>query len=145
MQTLKRSTLTALYTLGIGGGAIFDGVKIGLFTAAPALTLETVFGDLTSATFTTYALTAVTLAAAVDGNGLPILIADPTVFNPTNATNLPQVLIGAMITDTAGTTLICCGLFPTALNLTAANQTFHVTAKISLNPLQPSFFEGSLA
>lgn len=82
-------------------GCPLDGAKVMLFTNSPALGLDTVTGDLTVPTFTGYAAATVTFEEAVDDTGRKYLIIPPEIFSPTNATNLPQTIMGAAVTDDA--------------------------------------------
>jgi len=123
---------------------LLDGASFGLFTNQPDLTNPNlVLADITPADFTTYA--AVELAhddweAAIDDDGNPYVSAVPQQWQPSNATNLPQIVRGAYLFK--DTTLIRAAYFPSPLPVTLALQMVHATPIFTLSGVNTLVQEG---
>lgn len=131
MIALTNDFLGDLIALLIGVGAPLDGAELVLFTNSPDIDKDTVAGDLTAPTFTGYAAAALTFAEVVDSDGRKLASAGPITFSATNATNLPLTIRGAGVLNGGGD-LICAGMFTTPIIMTAADQPFHVSAKVPI-------------
>lgn len=143
MKHLSRDLLTAIGAALIAVGGELENPELILFTNDIELDEDTVVGDLTQPTFTGYAAKAVTLAAGADENGEPVLHGAPVAFSPTNATNLPQAIVGAAIIN-AGGDLMACGKFASPIGLTAALQSLVVVPKLDIDSQQGSTFSAVL-
>lgn len=137
----------AALALMAGDATLLDGASMGLFTNMPDLNdPDLAVGDIVAANFTGYA--AVVLAEAdwnpaVTEGGVPYLVADPAPFQPTNATNLPQVVNGAYYFN--GANLLRVAYFPVPVPLVVALQMMHATPAYGLGAGDPVPQEGASA
>ena len=124
---------------------LLDGASMGLFTNTPDINDPALaLGDIVAATFTGYApvvLAAADWNPAVSEGGVPYLIADPAPFQPSNGTNLPEVINGAYYF--LGANLLRVAYFPVPVPLTVALQMMHATPAFALGSGDPIPQEGS--
>lgn len=141
---LSIAFLQAIIDFLLDTGKPLDGCELRLFTNVVDFSVPHVLVDFTAPTYTGYALATPTLVAGFDADGNPLAVAPPTDFAPTNATNLPQVIRGALITNAAHA-VIFGGNFATPITLSQAGQHFHVTAKLPLFGTAPGNIEAALS
>lgn len=108
------------------------GCKMGLFTNALTPGKGTVYADLTPATFTGYALVALTYSAELtDGAGTQQLMSNLCNFRATG-TPTSEVLYGYFITDGGGTPVLYgCETFPSPIVVTVAGNGVSVVSPIA--------------
>jgi hypothetical protein len=132
MLQVVKGIMAAIYAALFGAAALLDASEIILFTNDADIDENTVVGDLTEPTFTSYAATATTgWEAATDSNGFPFAVAEPIQFQPTDATGLPQIIRGAALID-AGGDLICATKLDTPITVAYSGQVLYVTPKFKL-------------
>lgn len=115
--------LTAMFDIFTAAADVMSLWKIGLFTGAPALGINTVLADLTQPTFTGYALAAATAGAiSQNANGDILLNWGSFLFQPTAPVTPAQIVTGCFLqaTISASATLLLSGFFPAPTTFASA-------------------------
>jgi hypothetical protein len=137
--------LDAALALVAGDATLLDGASMGLFTNAPDVNdPDLALGDIVIPTFTGYAPVVLAEAdwdPAVSESGVPYLVGDPAPFQPSNGTNLPEVINGCYYFN--GTELLRVAYFPVPIPLVVALQMMHATPAFALGAGDPIPQEGS--
>lgn len=122
MQTTYVDDLAVITEL-IDTGNEWDGLKVHLATAVPALAGGMQVGDFTEATFTGSAAKAITWGTPFDNpDGSPKVASQLLAFQCTADPTTPETITGIYITDTAGTGLKFASLLDTPVSISAAGQ-----------------------
>lgn len=113
------------------------GAKCILFTNTPALTKDSVVGDLTQPTFPGYASAVVTWSVAKRDDAGNISVDSGLMkFQMSDAT-VPTIVKGYGIVDSAGTTLLAAETFDAPVDLTDALSICAFVIDLSFNNADP--------
>lgn len=119
---------------------VLDGAEMILFTSTGEINSNTVVGDLTQATFATYAAAPITWVKSFTSGGIPFLTSGPITFQPNAGTNLPQTVTGAGIIDSNGD-LVAAGYFEEPVEVAVSGQQLHASVHFKLDGSQDTAFE----
>jgi len=142
-MNLTNLQLVELLTAAAAGN--LTGAELVLLIGTPDYEAPVIVeGDLSKATFTTYADTVV--AAWTQYNdlaGRPYLAGEPIIYNPTNITNLPQTIVGAALMQ--GTDILAIGPLDNPIFVSVADQSFHVIPVFGIGKEGSVEFHGATA
>lgn len=121
-QSYARELLKAITAALPTTPGVLNGAKMHLFTAGPTLNPNMAVADFTEPTYTGYAAQATTWSPAVnEGASGAQVVGTDGVFQPTNNIGLPQIILGAFVTDSASANVYWAELFGTPVVLTTSS------------------------
>lgn len=132
VKTLDALLAEAAAELGVGG--TYAGAKVGLYVVDIQPDVNTVLADLTTPSFTGYALSAAVVwgGLAVDASGRVLSIGDIKEFAPSAITSSEQAF-GAFLVDSAGTTLLAVYPFDAPFNFVSTSSRLAVAPYVAFN------------